>query len=74
MTLYNIEGYDEKEYFKCVKAFHALPDEIKNTMLRKQTNPKNHNIYRGYFPFDKHSASFNEMIDIGSDFEKMDAE
>lgn len=34
LTLHNIEGYNETEYFEYVKGFHDLPLEVKESMVR----------------------------------------
>jgi isopenicillin N synthase-like dioxygenase len=63
--LTNVAGYDEKNLFSAVKAYHELPLEEKIKMAPRHHNEKNENIFHGYFPFIKNDSSHKEFFDMG---------
>lgn len=67
--LTNIDGYDEDKHLEAVKAFHAIPEEIKHKLKWKNHNPENSNIYRGLAPFVDNDPSHKELYDMGQDRE-----
>ena len=59
----NVPGYDEENLFSAIKAYHALPNEIKMKMALQHHNPENSNIYVGYHPFLVGDVSHKEIFD-----------
>ena len=57
-TIKNVEGYDEGELFRAVKAFyHEIPAEEHHKLLRKNFNPENDNVVRGKNAFCDNAVS-----------------
>lgn len=47
----NVNNHDEQSLLKAMKAFHALPLQVKLSMSPKHLKPGNKSCYNGYFPF-----------------------
>ena len=69
LHLTNIDGFDEDRHLEAVKAFHAMPENIKQKLKWKNHNPENNNIYRGLAPFVDNDPSHKELYDMGQDQE-----
>lgn len=63
----NIEGIDFHELDILCKWFFGLPYETKMKTARKNFNPQNRNVYRGYFPVVEGEPSRKEGFEIGRD-------
>ena len=61
----NVQGHDEDNLFKAVKAFHSVPDKEKMKLALNHYNRKNKNIYHGYFPFLKNDVAHKEFYQLG---------
>lgn len=57
--------WDEQEHFQMIKAFHAMPDEVKHNLKMKHHNQANSNRYRGLAPFMDNDPSHKELFDMG---------
>mmetsp|Transcript_14423 Transcript_14423/g.17820 ORF Transcript_14423/g.17820 Transcript_14423/m.17820 type:complete len:321 (+) Transcript_14423:7-969(+) len=71
LLLKNIPEYDEVRYLEACKAFHALPQDVKEMMYTHSENPENKNVYRGYHPFKSNDASHKEFYDLGIELENL---
>lgn len=60
----NVPGHNEKELLEAMKAFHGLPQEVKNRLTPNHLNPENVHHYRGYFPFLQGDPSLKEFYDM----------
>ena len=49
--LSSIPKYNEDEFLEALKAFFAIPEDIKMKLALKHFRDSNPNVYRGYFPF-----------------------
>ena len=71
----NVEGYDEGELFRAIKAFYKdIPAEEHYKLLWRNFNPENDNVVRGRTPICDNSVSSKEMFDIGGDLELLSDE
>ena len=68
----NVDGYDQDELMKCCEWFFNKPKSFKETIIRKQWNPSNKNIYRGYFPVAEDTPTRVEGFDFGRDVTDQD--
>ncbi|XP_028395094.1 uncharacterized protein LOC114519206 [Dendronephthya gigantea] len=60
-------GFDRKAIEQACKWFHSLPESNKFALATKSFNPKNKNIYRGYFPADATNSSFKEGFEVSEE-------
>ena len=68
-ALKNVEGYDEEEHFKAVKAFYDMPKEKIDLTLKSHFNDgKTKNFYRGLTPFQPNDPAHKEMYDMGGTY------
>ena len=74
LLLKNIPEYDEAEYLRACKAFHAMPEELKRKLYLKSDNHENSNVYRGYFPFKPNDPSHKEFYDLNMDLSELSDE
>jgi len=66
LTLTNIEGFDEGEHYKAVKAFFEdTSAEDRRHLVWHNHNPDNKNIYRGLTPIIGNDPAHKEMLDMG---------
>ena len=57
-TIENVEGYDEGELFRAIKAFYKdIPAEEHRKLLWRNFNPENDNVVRGKTAFCDNSVS-----------------
>ncbi len=65
-----LEDYDTDALLRWTKWFHCqVPEDIKLEQLATRGfNPKNSNLYRGYFPLVEGSLSYKQGYDLGPDF------
>ena len=65
-ALTNVEGYDEAELYRAVRAFYKdIPDNEHKKLIWNNFAPKNQNYYRGLTPFVDNDPAHKEMFDIG---------
>ena len=57
----NVPGHDEDELLEAVKAFFTVSDKEKMKLALKHYNPKNKNLYHGYFPFLEKDVAHKEF-------------
>ena len=67
LYLDNVVGFDCNTVEQAVKWFYNLPESTKFSLATKSFNPKNKNIYRGYFPADAQASSFKEGFEIAEE-------
>ncbi|KAL4230299.1 hypothetical protein ACF0H5_010683 [Mactra antiquata] len=63
----NVHGIDYKGLWDCCQWFFSKPMEFKKKIMRKQWNPDNENLYRGYFPVVKDEPSRKEAFEFARD-------
>jgi isopenicillin N synthase-like dioxygenase len=68
LLLKNVPNYDEQALFAMTKQLFSLPLEAKRRLYRKDFNPENKNMYRGYAPFIDNDVSHKELYEIGLDY------
>lgn len=64
LYLDDVEGFDPQELRLATEWFFSLPEEEKLRIARKQWNPNNTNVYRGFFPA-RGAVSHKEALEIG---------
>ncbi|CEM26286.1 unnamed protein product [Vitrella brassicaformis CCMP3155] len=72
LAIKNIPGYDERRLLEAAKWFFDSPLEDKLKIGKRRFNPKQPNIYKGYFPCqpaanESKTTSYKEGLDIGID-------
>lgn len=68
----NVKGLDYNKLFECCKWFFGKSDEYKHTVMRNFWNPKNKNVYRGYFPVVQKEPSRKEGFEFARDVSETD--
>ena len=68
----NVPGYDPDELLKHTKWFFSLSDKEKLPLTRKEWNPDNKNVFRGYTPLVPGQPSWKELIELGCPLEADD--
>ncbi|XP_052795416.1 uncharacterized protein LOC128228261 [Mya arenaria] len=63
----NVPGIDYDRLWDACQWFFPKPMEFKEKLMRKQWNPENSNVYRGYFPVVKGEPSRKEAFEFGKD-------
>ncbi len=71
-----LEDYDSEALFRWAKWFHyEVPEQVKfDQLATRGFNPKNTNLYRGYFPLVEGSLSYKQGYDLGPDFTDEDVQ
>lgn len=68
----NVEGLNCDLLHKCCEWFFNQPDEVKRKLTRKQWNPENSNVYKGYFPVVPGEPSRKEAFEFSRDVDPKD--
>ncbi|XP_045203132.2 1-aminocyclopropane-1-carboxylate oxidase-like [Mercenaria mercenaria] len=63
----NVDGIDYKGLWDCCQWFFNKPMDFKKKIMRKQWNPENTNLYRGYFPVVEGEPSRKEGFEFARD-------
>ena len=63
----NVDGIDYDGLWDCCQWFFNKSDNFKKKIMRKQWNPENKNIYRGYFPVVPGEPSRKEAFEFARD-------
>ncbi|XP_045203129.2 uncharacterized protein LOC123556455 [Mercenaria mercenaria] len=63
----NVDGIDYKGLWDCCQCFFNKPMDFKKKIMRKQWNPENTNLYRGYFPVVEGEPSRKEAFEFARD-------
>lgn len=72
LSVENVEGLDYDTLFMCCKWFFNQPFKQKRPLLRKQWNPDNKNMFRGYFPVIEGEPSRKEGFEFGPVYPPID--
>lgn len=73
-TLRNVEGFEEAELFRAVRAFYEIPEEEKRKLIWHNHCKENPNYYRGLTPFVDNDPAHKEMYDMGGAYHLMSEE
>ena len=68
----NVEGIDYDGLWDTCQWFFSKPTEYKEKIMRKQWNPENENVYRGYFPVVPGEPSRKEAFEFARDLSPTD--
>ncbi|OWF35819.1 gibberellin 2-beta-dioxygenase 4-like [Mizuhopecten yessoensis] len=73
LAIDNIEGLDFDILLRSCKWFFNQPYDKKKCLLRKQWNPENTNMFRGYFPVIEGEPSRKEGFEFGPVYPTIDS-
>ena len=72
LVLENVPGADSAKLHGACEWLFNLSTESKIEIARKRWNPKNSNVYRGYFPADATNSSYKEAFEFGMELPEDD--
>lgn len=74
LGIVNIPDFDVEKLRQCCQWFFSQPWAVKSSLMKKEFNSNNQNVYRGYFPVLENSASRKEGFEIAADVQSDDPE